>query len=167
MVMPVEVALLAGQTDPTDSLVTGVASVEEAVTVAEEVAQATKRRTLLHTMNPLPIPMIKALCKATTTDIVVHHLKTLTIRITPLLVLILPFQNSPVPIRITHPMKVRSEAIIEVFVSSTGSHFAVSTQRHILQGAACFPFSIKSTDAQRISYEIQLRKHLSSLLSFA
>ena len=139
MVLPAGAVLLAVKIDPTDSLVTGVARVEEAATVVEEVARVTKRQLTLHTMIPVPVPMIKAIYKATTTDMVVHHLKTPTIRITPLLVLILPFQNSPVPIRITHPTKVRSEAMIEVFVSSIGSHFAVSTQRHVSQGAVCFP----------------------------
>ena len=139
---------------------------EEAVTAEEEVARVIKRRIIPHTMTLAQVPMIKATCKATTTDMVVHHLKTLTIRIIPLLVYILPFQNSLVPIRITHPTKVRSEAMIEVFVGCISSLFAVSTQDHISQGAICFP-SLPSSppDAQRISYEIQLRRHLSSPLS--
>ena len=140
MVLPGGAVLLAaGQIDPTDSLVTGVARVGEAVTAAEEVARVTKRQPTPHTMTPVPAPMIKARCKANTTNMVDHHLKTLTIRITPLLVHTLLFQNSPVPIRITQPTKVRSEAMIEVFVSYIGSPFAVSTQRHISKGVACSP----------------------------
>jgi hypothetical protein len=129
----------AVQTEPTDLVVTGVVRVEEAVTAVEEVAPIIKRRTIPHTVILLQVPMIKATCKATTTDMVVHHLKTLTIRIIPLLPHILPFQNSPVPIRITHPTKVRSEAMIEVFVGCISSLFAVSTQDHISQGVGCFP----------------------------
>jgi len=123
MVLPAGAVLpAAARTDPTGSLVTGAARVEEVATVAEEVARLTKRQTIPHTMIPLlvpvPVPTIKAKFKATTMDTVLHHLKTLTIRVTPLLLVhTLPFQNSPVPIRITHPTKVRSEAVIEVFVS--------------------------------------------------
>ena len=73
-----------------------------------------------HTMTPVPVPTTKAICRATTTDMGVRrHLKTLTIRIIPLLVHTLRFQNSLVHIRIIHPTKVRSEAMIEVFVSCT------------------------------------------------
>ena len=123
MALPAGAVLLAAaRTDPTGSLVTGAASVEEVATVAEEVVRLTKRRTIPRTMIPVlvpvPVPTIKAKFKATTMDMVLHHLKTLTIRVIPLLqVHTLPFQNSLVPIRITHPMKVRSEAMIEVFVS--------------------------------------------------
>ena len=140
---------------------------EEAVTAEEEeVARIIKRRLIPHTMILVQVPMIKATCRATTTDMVVlHHLKTLTIRIIPLLPHILPFQNSRVLIRIIRPMKVRSEAMIEVFVGCVSSLFAVSTQDHISQGIVCFP-SLPSSppDPQRISYEIQLRRHLSSSL---
>jgi hypothetical protein len=140
-------ALHAGevQTDPTDSLVTEVDRVEEAATVAEEVVRIRiriiKRQTTTpRTVIPLPVPMTKAISKATTTDMVVHHhLKTLTTKITPLLVHILLCQNSLVLIRITHPTKVRSEAMTEVFVSCIGPPFAVSAQRCVLQGVVYFP----------------------------
>ena len=120
MVLPAEAALPeAVRTGPTDSLVTGEARVEEAATVAEEVAsRLSKRQTTPLTMILDPVPMINPQFKATTTDMVLPHLKTLTIRVTPLLLVhTLPFQNLPVPIRITHHMKVRFEAMIEVFVS--------------------------------------------------
>ena len=144
------------RTGLTDSLVTGVVREEEAVTVAEEVARVTKRKrqTTPHTMTLVPIPMTKSICKATTTDMVAHHLKTLIIRITPLLVLILPYQNNPVPIRITHPMKVRSEAMIEVFVSYIGSPFAVSTQNHVSQSVVCFP-SLRSSPPMLRGYPMR------------
>jgi len=120
-------------------VVTGVVPVEEAVTAEEEVARIIKCRIIPHTMILVQVPMIKATCKATTTDMVVHHLlKTLTIRLIPLLPRILPFQNRPVPIRITHHMKVRFEAMIEVFVGCISSLFAVSTQDHISQGVFAF-----------------------------
>ena len=123
MVLPAGAVLPAAvRIDPTDSLVTGAAGVEEAGTVAEEVARLTKLQTIPHTMIPVLVPVlvptIKPQFKPTITDMVFHHLKTLTIRVTPLLLVhTLPFQNSPVHIRITHPTKVRFEATIEVFVS--------------------------------------------------
>jgi len=123
MVLPAGAVLpAAARTDPIGSLGTGAVRVEEAATVAEEVARLTKLQAIPHTMIPVLVPVlvptIKPQFKPTITDMVLHRLKTLTIRVTPLLLVhTLPFQNSPVPIRITHPTKVRSEAMIEVFVS--------------------------------------------------
>ena len=138
------------QTDHTDSAVIGAALVDEAVTGVEEVARVTRRQTTPHTPNPLQIPMIKSICKANTTDMVPLHLKTLTIRIIPLLPShILPSQNNPVPIRIIHPMKVRFEAMIEVLVNCIGLLFAVSTQDHISQGVIRFPSFLSSPPTLR------------------
>jgi len=151
--------------DPTDSLVTGAAPVEEAATVAEEVARVTKRQIIPHTVIPAPVPMINPKFKATTTDMVPHRLKTLTIRVTPpLLAHTPPFQSSPVPTRITHPTKVRSGAMIEVFVSCMATPCCLDPTPHFARSRLFSFSSIESTDAQRISYEIQLRRHLSSPL---
>lgn len=124
MVLPGGAVLLAAvQKDPTG--LKGVVPVEEAVIVEEEVDRVIKRRIIPRNLTPLLIHMIKFTCKATTTDMVVHHRRILTIRITRLLAPTHPFQNNPVPIRITHLTKVRSEAMIEVFVSCISSLFAV------------------------------------------
>lgn len=159
MVLPGGAVLLAAvKKDPIG--LKGVAPVEEAVTVEEEeVDRVIKRRVIPSTLIPLLIHMIKFTCKATSTDMVVHHRRILTIRITPLLARTHLFQNNPVPIRITHLTKVRFEAMIEVFVSCISSLFAVPTQGNISQGIVYFP-SIPSSppDAQRISYEISAEK---------
>lgn len=167
LLLPGGAALLAAvQNDPI-GLRGGVVPVEEAVTVEEEeVVRVIKRRVIPpRTLIPALAHMIKYPCKPTTMDMVVHHRRILTIRIIPLQARTHPFQSNQVPIRIIHLMKVRSEAMIEVFVSCISSPFAVPTQDHISQGIVCFP-SIPSSppDAQRISYEIQLRRHLSSPL---
>ena len=146
------VLLAAVQTDPIG--LKGVVPVEEAVTVEEEVVvRVIKCRVIPpRSLIPVLVHMIKFTCKPTTMDMVVHHRRILTIRIIPLQARTHPFQSNQVPIRITHLMKVRSEAMIEVFVSCISSPFAVPTQDHISQGIVCFP-SIPSSppDAQRFS----------------
>ena len=127
---------------------TGVDRVEEAVTVVEVVAsQITKRQTIPRTTILLLVPMIKHPSKATTTDMVVLHLKTLTIRLIPLLAHILPFQNSPVPTRITHPMKVRFEATLRFLSVALVRSLLSQRKTTFRKESFCFS-SVKSTDAQ-------------------
>ena len=144
---------------------TGVPRAEEAVTAEEEVAaRVTKLQATPHTTNLLRVPMIKARSKATTTDTVLLHLKTLTIRVIPLLALIPLFQSSPAPTRITHPTKVRFEAMLR-FLSVALVRSLLSQRKTTFRKELFSPFSsVKSTDAQRISYEIHLRRHLNSPL---
>lgn len=157
------VILAAVQTGATDLVVTGVARAEEAVTAVEEAAQFIKRQTTPPTPTLVLVPMIKATCKATTTDMVVLHLKTLTIRITLLLSHIPPFQNNPALTRIIHPTKVRFEAMLRFL--SVALVRSLPSQRKTTFHKEFFSFSsVKSTDAQRISYEIHLRSRLSSPL---
>jgi hypothetical protein len=143
------VILAAVQRGPTDLAVTGVARAEEAVTAVEEVApQVSQRPTTPHTATLLRVPMIKATYKANTTHMVVLHPKILTIRITLLLALILPFRNSPAPTRIIQPTKVRFEAMLR-FLSVALVRSLLSQRKTTFRKESFFSFSsVKSTDPQ-------------------